>query len=294
MSTVRPSLGLVIPTWNRGSLIERALESVVGQGFDEIVVADDGSTDDTSEIVRRHEGVVYVRQEHAGANAARNLGVRNIDTDFITFLDSDDLMLDDFVATYRGALDSGADVVTSAFVEEQPDGRRRSIGPVDLGPAFHGQVGCFGHGGTYALRRDLFWRVGGFDEAVPAAQHTEFAIRLLNSTPQPRVEVLSSAHCVYFASRQDGIRSDPVRIGRGAAALVDRHRSILARDPERLSDHAGVASRGALIEGDGRRGRSFAFTAVRATPGRGRAWGRLALAMLPPSVRRRILDQRAS
>jgi glycosyltransferase involved in cell wall biosynthesis len=294
MSSPRPSIGLVIPTWNRGPLIERAIESVVHQGFDEIVVADDGSTDDTAEIVGRHEGVTYVRQEHTGANAARNLGVRNIDADFVTFLDSDDVMLDDFVAAYRAALDSGADVVTSGFIEEQPDGRRRSIGPVDLGPVFHGQMGCFGHGGTYAVRRDLFWRVGGFDEAVPAAQHTEFAIRLLDSDPRPRVEVLTSAHCVYFASRLDGIRSDPVRVGRGAAALLDRHRSILARDPERLSDHAGVASRGALIEGDGRRARSFAFAAVRATPTRGRAWGRLALAMLPPAVRRRILDERAS
>lgn len=86
--------GAVIPTYNRAHLIGRALESVLRQSRQpaEIIVVDDGSTDDTAERVALFGPAVhYLHQENAGAAAARNLGVRAAESEWIAFLDSDDI-----------------------------------------------------------------------------------------------------------------------------------------------------------------------------------------------------------
>jgi glycosyltransferase involved in cell wall biosynthesis len=88
-----PRVSAVIPTYNRGPLIARAIESVLGQTRppDEIVVVDDGSADDTAERVRPYlDRIRYVRQANAGSSAARNRGVHEASHPWIAFLDSDD------------------------------------------------------------------------------------------------------------------------------------------------------------------------------------------------------------
>ena len=86
--------GAVIPTYNRAHLIGRALDSVLQQSRQpaEIIVVDDGSTDDTAERVASFGPVVhYLHQENVGAAAARNRGVRAAQSEWIAFLDSDDI-----------------------------------------------------------------------------------------------------------------------------------------------------------------------------------------------------------
>src|SRR5262249_17492022 len=91
-----PLLSVVIPTYNRALRLPLALQSVVDAALDpvEIVVVDDGSTDNTAEVVERFgRGVRYVRQGNAGPAAARNRGIREARGDYILFLDSDDRLL---------------------------------------------------------------------------------------------------------------------------------------------------------------------------------------------------------
>lgn len=86
-------ISAVIPTYNRGPLVARAVESVLAQSSppDEIVVVDDGSTDDTEELLRPFlDRIRYVRQRNAGGSEARNAGVRRASHPWIAFLDSDD------------------------------------------------------------------------------------------------------------------------------------------------------------------------------------------------------------
>jgi glycosyltransferase involved in cell wall biosynthesis len=107
------SVSAVITTFNYAAFIREALESVLSQTrlADEVVVIDDGSTDDTASIVREYgsRGVRYFRQENAGAGAARNRGIRETTGDLIAFLDADDIWLPDKLAAQV------------AFLEERPD-----------------------------------------------------------------------------------------------------------------------------------------------------------------------------
>lgn len=89
-------VSVVIPTYQRGYILDRAIQSVLDQTYRqvEIVVADDGSTDSTREVVARFGPVVrYFHQPNAGVSAARNLGLRNARGEFIALLDSDDCWL---------------------------------------------------------------------------------------------------------------------------------------------------------------------------------------------------------
>jgi glycosyltransferase involved in cell wall biosynthesis len=106
MSDQNPLVSVVVPAYNRATLIGIALESVWMQTYRpiELIVVDDGSVDDTHERVLEwttlHDGkmdfsIRYLHQENQGANAARNLGIRYSQGEFVAFIDSDDRWLPD-------------------------------------------------------------------------------------------------------------------------------------------------------------------------------------------------------
>ncbi len=89
-------VSVIIPTWNRSGYLARALESVFAQSVSphEVIVVDDGSTDDTREIIKQQfSNVSYLYQENRGVSSARNTGIRAAGGDWIALLDSDDCWL---------------------------------------------------------------------------------------------------------------------------------------------------------------------------------------------------------
>ena len=123
------SVSVVIPAYNRAHRLPAAIDSVMRQRHPdtEIIVVDDGSTDDTRLVVGKYGGAIkYVYQRNAGVGAARNTGIRHATRELVAFLDSDDRW-EDFklgmqLALFRERPDVG--FVFSDFVIEKPDGRR--------------------------------------------------------------------------------------------------------------------------------------------------------------------------
>jgi glycosyltransferase involved in cell wall biosynthesis len=97
----RPTVSIVIPTYNRGAMLQEAVESCLNQTFSdvEVIIVDDGSTDGTDAMVagRREDSwarghIRYVRQQNQGASSARNHGLSVAAGEYVQFLDSDDLL----------------------------------------------------------------------------------------------------------------------------------------------------------------------------------------------------------
>lgn len=98
MSTVAtPFFSVIIPTYNRADLLPRAIISVLQQTYNnwELIIVDDGSKDNTREVVSRHTDprIKYIYQNNAERSAARNNGIKNATGNYICFLDSDDYYL---------------------------------------------------------------------------------------------------------------------------------------------------------------------------------------------------------
>jgi glycosyltransferase involved in cell wall biosynthesis len=109
-----PKVSVIIPTYNRSELVERAVKSVLCQTYTdyEIIVVDDGSTDDTRFNLQSYP-VRYIRQNNSGSASARNRGIRESKGKYIAFLDSDDWFLPDKLARQVEVMEGNPDCVLS-------------------------------------------------------------------------------------------------------------------------------------------------------------------------------------
>lgn len=108
-----PAVSVVIASFNRATLLGATLDSILGQSFRdfEVIVVDDGSTDETERVVSSYGSrVQYLYQENRGPSAARNLGVRHAKSAWISIQDSDDLSLANHLEVLHGYVTSHSDV----------------------------------------------------------------------------------------------------------------------------------------------------------------------------------------
>lgn len=187
---MKESVSVVIPTHNYGRFIAEAVEGVLGQthSVSEIVVVDDGSTDETETVVRRFgERVKYLRQENAGVCAARNRGVAESTGEFIAFLDADDRWypekLEKQLAKFRtdpeiGLVHCGIREFDSTTGETIAIHLEGGEGWVADRLALWEEPVIYGPGGSIMIRRPVIAEVGGFDTALRNGEDWEFCFRV--------------------------------------------------------------------------------------------------------------------
>lgn len=187
-----PSIAVIMPVYNRAAMVRRAIDSVLDQDFTdfELIVVDDGSTDDTCDVVTAvgDPRVTLLRAErNQGSNAARNRGINAARAELIAFLDSDDVFLPNklgfIVRRFRQNPD--LDVLLDSFTKEYPAGNHRKAAqrqnPVidttaDFVRAlFNRQL--WKATSAISIRRETALRAGMFDETLKRRQDFDFLIR---------------------------------------------------------------------------------------------------------------------
>ncbi len=214
------SVGVVIPAYNRAATIGAAIESVLRQTrpADRIVVVDDGSTDETVASVGRFgDGVEIIRQENAGAAAARQRGAEALDTDWLAFLDSDDAYLPTHLERHVEAAARLPDDVVwifgDGYVEGRGENRQRLIrGQVPWGDqerlfdqaldAWYPVLRCYLQASL--LRRQAFQSCGGF---LPGLRSEDLLLAARMET-QGRFAYLAEPLWVYDDSGEEGRLSE--------------------------------------------------------------------------------------
>ena len=204
-----PTFSVIIPTYNRAGLVVQAVESVLSQTFDdhEIIVVDDGSTDDTYRVLEPYfSQICYVRQENRGLAGARNRGIREAQGEFLAFLDSDDLfeprMLEVVLETFQSHPSAGGVATAEWEVRNggRPDARiitKRSPGEFFSSDSLMKRDTRVGCGRPAVVRRRLVEELGGFDESMRCAVDCELWIRYSFHMPivhQPEPLVLRRVH----------------------------------------------------------------------------------------------------
>ncbi|WP_436925479.1 glycosyltransferase family 2 protein [Halosimplex amylolyticum] len=260
-----PTVSVVIPTYDRADVLPRAMDSALGQTFAdlELVVVDDGSTDETESVVADYDDdrVRYVAHEtNRGGNVARNTGIEAAEGEYVAFLDSDDewkptklerqidrLEADDadWVAAYcdfetrregpAARLESlAAGLLARADDDHPTEGGEELVGEI-LADRLHP-----GAGSTLVARTDVARSVGGFDEELDRFQDPEFVLRLLDEGPlahvdaplvvrhdtgTPAAETVAAADREYLAKYADAVERAEER----GFDVRGRHNLILAK-----------------------------------------------------------------
>ena len=95
INPLSPLVSVIIPCYNHGKYLSKAIDSVIQQSYShhEIIVVDDGSVDNTKSVCCKYPMVKYVHQENEGLSAARNMGIKHANGDYLVFLDADDWLL---------------------------------------------------------------------------------------------------------------------------------------------------------------------------------------------------------
>lgn len=220
-------ISVVIPCYDREKYIEAAIDSVLAQEYHplEIIIVDDGSRDSSIEIIERFgSAVTLIRQENAGAAAARNTGVRNSLGTFLSFLDSDDLWADDKLAKQLDVMTRQPEIdLAFAHAEE-------FISP-ELADDVANTIRCREGAmparlqSTMLIRREAFLKVGFFDETLTIGEGIDWLARAndagIRSVVLPDVLLRRRLHETNIGRTKKGMRQDYVR---ALKAALDRRR----------------------------------------------------------------------
>jgi glycosyltransferase involved in cell wall biosynthesis/SAM-dependent methyltransferase len=230
----RDVVSIVIPCFNQAHFVSDAIESARAQRYDkvEIVVVDDGSTDNTSEVVARYNGVRYVHQPNQGLPSARNTGISRSNGQFLVFLDADDRLEPDAAGIGVNELRRCADC---AFVSGEHrnigvDGRVLAEWQRPLVTADHytallkgNYIGCIA---AVVFRRAALQAVGGFDARLDACEDYDLYLRIARSFPVGAHDNLVAEYRRHGSALSD----NPARMLRAALAVLDAQRRFVTGD----------------------------------------------------------------
>lgn len=201
MDNKTPYFSIVIPTYNRGHLVGKTLESILAQTFDafEVIVVDDGSTDDTSSVMQKFKDprVRYYKKQNGERGAARNYGAARSSGSYINFFDSDDLMYSNHLEVARKFIDERRypELIHLGYDFKDVDGniiRRVDNFREDLLEVvkFDNVLSCNG----VFLRRDI-WKDNQFNEEreMASTEDWELWIRLVARYQLHYLNVITSS-----------------------------------------------------------------------------------------------------
>ncbi|MBI1299288.1 glycosyltransferase [bacterium] len=250
----RPLVSVIMPTYNRGHLIQPAVKSVLGQTFTnfELVIVDDASSDDTAEVVAsfQDDRIHYVKNTiNQGAAGSRNSGFRAASSKYITYLDSDDeylpTKLEKQVQKLESLEGSQLDCVLCGY--KQTNRTKEVIIPSQRDTTYENVLWFREIVNTAQLmaRRECIEAVGGWDSSLKTYDDWELILRLLK---EYRFGVVPEALYIYHHHGGSRVHSALNRIA-ALNTIIHKYDSLLQQRAKlRSYYHAKIAREYRLIK----------------------------------------------
>jgi glycosyltransferase involved in cell wall biosynthesis len=228
VNTLKPLVSVIIPVFNTEKYLGEAIQSVLSQSYKplEIIIVDDGSTDNTAKIVESFGSLVrYHYQKNSGPGAARNQGIKMANGDFFAFLDADDLWMADKMKLQWMAfeedprLDMAFGHIQQFHTPELPQAQKdRTRIPVEIMPGHHA--------GSMLIKKEAFLRTGLFKEELRVGEFIDWYARAtelnLKSIMLPDVLMKRRIHGTNLGIYQHDQRTGYVHV---LKAALDRRRA---------------------------------------------------------------------
>ena len=209
MKTTKSSyiVSVIIPCYNAEDYIEETVQSAIDQSYSnvEIIVVNDGSTDDSLKLIKalekKHPQIIVISQVNKGVSSARNKGLERAQGEFICFLDSDDVWLNNWVEKMVnflieekniGLVHSDVEIIDG--MSKRTGSYNRSKGGYLLESLLKWDSSNFHTPSNKMVRREVIDRVGGFEEELSTAADQEFLFRVAH---QYEIGRLPEVLCLY-------------------------------------------------------------------------------------------------
>jgi glycosyltransferase involved in cell wall biosynthesis len=274
-----PQVSVIIPTYNHAHYVGQAIQSVLSQGYDdyEIIVVDDGSKDNTREVVAQFgDQVRYIWQENKGLSGARNTGIDAARGSYIALLDADDCWLPGFLSTLVARLEADPELgaVHSGFFFVDGQGEllpQQGTSTVPDDQMYDRLLdGEFFVPAAVLTRRQCFERVGLFDETLRASEDWDMWLRVARKF---RFAGLSQP-LLNYRMHGKNMSADPDYMLHYQLMVVEKHFGLPDGAPERWPSerqraYAAVyryAAQGFYLRGDKQQGQHYLHLALEANP----------------------------
>jgi len=263
---MKPTVSVIITTFNRRSFVREAIESVLKQEFHdyEIIVVDDGSADGTRDSLDKYNSIDYRYQKNQGISRARNQGIELAKGEFITFLDSDDLWLPKKLSIQMEQMEKNPEIKVS-YTDEIWIRNGRRVNPKKRHQKYSGWIFdrclplCIISPSSVMLQKEVFDQVGYFDENLPVCEDYDLWLRISARFPllfiDKKLIVKQGGHGDQLSNRfwgNDRFRVDALKKIISDGGLNDSQRKTAAR--ELITKSAilenGFRKRGKLREAD--------------------------------------------
>ena len=235
----RPLVSIVIPTFNAGKFLGEAIDSVLSQSYFplEVIVVDDGSTDDTPALLRAYsERIIGVRQENKGVAAARNRGLSLATGSYVCFLDADDWLHPECIEEKVGLLEAHSNLLLAFSFVEVTDAQLNPTGAIlrgtdqqnAIGPLLEWIPPAIPCPSNVVIRSSAMRDVGGFDEEMSTSADFDLWLRLSQRGGVGRVERVLVAYRRHSGAMFHSI--DPQL--KDKRRLFQKHEETLGHHPE--------------------------------------------------------------
>lgn len=268
-----PTVSVIIPTCDRAHLLERAVESVLGQSFGdyEVIVVDDHSMDDTLGVVGRLRDKrvrCIARSQRGGGAAARNTGIEAVSGEYVAFLDDDDAWhaskLQRQVDVMQSRPEVGLVYTGAVHIHQHNHRIYKTVIPRHRGRIFQSLLegNVIGTTSSIMVRRQALEEVGGFDETFPSCQDWDLYLRLAQNWV---VDFVGEALVDFYLHPVRITRNDSARID-GRKMILDKFAKHIDGDHRILSQHHAALGRLCCQAGRYQEGRCLLLQAVRESP----------------------------
>jgi glycosyltransferase involved in cell wall biosynthesis len=241
-TTDPPTVSIILPTMNRSDRLKEAIKSVQDQSYDhwELIVVDDGGTDDTGELVGRMAAVdgriKYVWQENTGVSGARNRGLEMCTGEYVGFLDSDNTWVPEFLETMIGFLSEHHR--RAAYSSSELTGRNTPFyrgRPFSRGALLQqNYIDCI----TIVVERALLLEIGGFDGRLRRVGDWDLLIRLSEVAEPAHAPFVGTSYQHWNTDATDRITSTETPGFR--QVVIDKHLRSLAVAPTVAERTSGI------------------------------------------------------
>jgi glycosyltransferase involved in cell wall biosynthesis len=270
-----PHVSVIIPTYNRRSLLARAVSSVLCQSFTdlEVIIVDDASDDSTEclDIFSNRHSIVPVRyvrlDSHRGVSAARNRGVLESTGAWIAFLDSDDEWFPGKLARQKTWHDANLSYRISQTKEIWIRNGRRVNPPLShekkQGYIFEQSLKrCMITPSSVMMRKELFLEAGGFNESLPACEDYDLWLKITCANP---VGLIDEHLMTRYGGHADQLSNAVMALDRfRIRSILDLLKSgILAADQDRLARRELGVKSDIVANGFAKRGRKVEYERYR-------------------------------